>query len=160
MNVIKGGHLRPDPDLEKIVRGKYKNLNEIASNDPDLWTKYQDEVYKDCIKHGLKEEQVFVEAGDTIIWHPQLPHGGSMIQDPSLTRNSFVVHTTPAGVPVYHIDMFFNECQQPKTDTDWKYLEYDNTYVLQHDQIGITHEKVINIESIQNKTLFEVLFSR
>jgi ectoine hydroxylase-related dioxygenase (phytanoyl-CoA dioxygenase family) len=57
---------------------------------------------------GLFAEEVYVEKGDTIIWHPLLAHGGAKYKDLSRTRLSFVVHTTPDNVPVFHTDVFFN----------------------------------------------------
>jgi phytanoyl-CoA hydroxylase len=48
-----------------------------------------------------------VGAGDCLILHPRLPHGGGVIRDKSKTRCNIVMHTTPEGVPVYHQDAFF-----------------------------------------------------
>jgi Phytanoyl-CoA dioxygenase (PhyH) len=45
--------------------------------------------------------------GDTLIWHPDLPHGGSAIVDPGLTRASIVFHCAPEGVPVYGPERFY-----------------------------------------------------
>jgi hypothetical protein len=73
-----------------------------------MWEKYQDRVTRQCMDAGLKVEKVAVKAGGTVIWHPQLPHGGSAIGDISRTRHSLVMHLAPVGTPVYHQDVFFN----------------------------------------------------
>ncbi|MBU1347605.1 MAG: phytanoyl-CoA dioxygenase family protein [Alphaproteobacteria bacterium] len=43
-------------------------------------------------KRGLKPVRFSGEAGDVFIWHGQLIHGGSKIEDFGRTRNSLVVH--------------------------------------------------------------------
>jgi phytanoyl-CoA hydroxylase len=48
-----------------------------------------------------------VEAGDTVIWHPELPHGGLPADDPMRTRWSIVFHCAPASVQVHQHDRFF-----------------------------------------------------
>lgn len=46
---------------------------------------------------GLKEERFTCKAGDVFFWHAQLFHGGSEIDDLSLTRRSIVTHYWRAG---------------------------------------------------------------
>lgn len=41
---------------------------------------------------GIEKQSLECEAGDLFIWHSQLLHGGSPINDPSATRRSIVVH--------------------------------------------------------------------
>lgn len=43
-------------------------------------------------EHGLKPEVFTCKRGDALIWHASLLHGGAVVEDPSLTRKSFVVH--------------------------------------------------------------------
>ncbi len=45
--------------------------------------------------------------GDTVIWHPELPHGGSPAQDPVRTRWSIVFHCAPKLIQVHQHDRFF-----------------------------------------------------
>lgn len=45
--------------------------------------------------------------GDTVIWHPQLPHGGSPAADPARTRWSMVFHCAPSNIQVFQHDKFF-----------------------------------------------------
>ncbi len=43
-------------------------------------------------ERGLKPEVFTCKRGDVLIWHASLLHGGSPVEDPSLTRKSFVIH--------------------------------------------------------------------
>lgn len=43
-------------------------------------------------EHGLETETFTCKQGDVLIWHHSLLHGGSVVEDPSLTRRSFVIH--------------------------------------------------------------------
>jgi ectoine hydroxylase-related dioxygenase (phytanoyl-CoA dioxygenase family) len=46
-------------------------------------------------------------AGDTVIWHPELPHGGLPAANPDRTRWSIVFHCSPAEVQVHQHDRYF-----------------------------------------------------
>jgi hypothetical protein len=53
--------------------------------------------------HGLEPEVFTCKRGDVLIWHASLLHGGAVVEDPSLTRKSFVVHfSTRANYRVRH----------------------------------------------------------
>lgn len=47
---------------------------------------------RQAAEHGLATEHFTCKRGDVLIWHASLLHGGSAVEDPSLTRKSFVVH--------------------------------------------------------------------
>jgi len=83
---------------------------------------YQRSVAAQCRSVGLASEPLCVQKGDTIIWHPQAPHGGAEIRDLTRTRYSLVMHTTPLGVPVYHQDVFFNPSKQVSDRAPWQYV--------------------------------------
>jgi phytanoyl-CoA hydroxylase len=42
--------------------------------------------------HGLEKATFYPKPGDVLIWHAQLLHGGSVINDPRQTRASLVTH--------------------------------------------------------------------
>src|SRR5262245_11803096 len=105
--VMEGGHLLPELDRAAIAR---EVLGEGAAIPPDsmpLFDTYQKRVADQGHAVGLKVYNVPVRKGSTIIWHPQLPHGGAPIRDVKRTRFSFVMHTTPEGAAVYHQHAFF-----------------------------------------------------
>ena len=74
-------------------------------------------------------KRLYVEAGDSLIWHPQLPHGGTPINDRSRTRFSLVLHNTPVGVPVYHQHAFFNPNKQFPEAPHWTYREVEGRQI-------------------------------
>lgn len=43
-------------------------------------------------ERGLETEVFTCKRGDVLIWHTSLLHGGALVEDPSLTRKSLVVH--------------------------------------------------------------------
>lgn len=48
-----------------------------------------------------------LRAGDTVIWHPDLPHGGSPARNAALTRWSMVFHCAPVSIQVHQHHAFF-----------------------------------------------------
>jgi len=148
LSVIRGAHLLPEIDRVSIALRRFEDLEKLPSLDQELWDDYQGEVARTCEQQGLRVERVLVEKGDTIIWHPHLPHGGAPILDPSRTRNSFVIHTTPLGVPVYHENAFFNPTNELPTAAP-EYDQIDNYYLVHHDAIDIGHQLVVNLRELK-----------
>jgi ectoine hydroxylase-related dioxygenase (phytanoyl-CoA dioxygenase family) len=140
LNVVRGGHLVPEFDREKIALQHYPSLDEVPGNSEVLWNTYQQMVIDRCAELGLKTELVEVEAGDTVIWHPQLPHGGSHIEDITRTRHSLVLHVTPVGVPVYYQDVFFNPSKPVPEQAPWAYLDFGNRQYVAHSQVEFAHK--------------------
>jgi len=132
-----------------MAHTKYADLDTINPADPGLWDAYQKYVLEDCLAQGLKIETLPVPKGATVIWHPQLPHGGAPIQDKSLTRHSLVVHTTPTGTPVYHQNTFFNRGKEFAVEPGWSYFENDRANILQQTQIDIMHQKQVAIADLR-----------
>lgn len=139
LQVIRGGHSIPELDRAALAAEFYANLDEIPANSQILWDTYQARVLKACLEQGLHVGRVPVEAGDVVIWHPQLPHGGSEIGDIGLTRHSIVFHTTPKGVPVYHQNVFFNPQREVPYQAGWPYELYGDRYYAKHPVIEVGH---------------------
>jgi phytanoyl-CoA hydroxylase len=139
LEVIEGGHLVGELDRERLATDHYGSLDDVKSMDGDLWIKYQDTVVARCDGRGLKSKRLHVGAGDSLIWHPQLPHGGSPIRDRTKTRFSIVMHTTPEGVPVYHQDAFFRPNTPYPETPHWRYREVDGRQVVEHQGISFDH---------------------
>ena len=125
LQVVRKGHLIPEFDRPAIALEHHSSLAEVPANSAVLWDAYQSRVMDACTERGLVAEKIRVKAGDVIIWHPQLPHGGSAIGDISRTRHSFVMHVTPEGVPVYQQDVFFNPAKQVPDRAAWSYLKFE-----------------------------------
>lgn len=134
LEIIPGSHKIID-EIEfrnEIGRIELDKLGSINPHSTELWTTYQKRVFEKCEELGLKKESICVKKGDTIIWHPQLMHGGSRIMDPSKSRNSFVMHVTPKNFMVYSQDKYFDPSLDrsiPSTDQSINYVESDNRFI-------------------------------
>lgn len=145
LEVVRKGHLVPEEDREAIALRHYKTLDEVppggSAGRDILWDEYQSMVLDACKKRGLIKERVHAKAGDIIIWHPQLPHGGSHIDDLTRTRHSFVMHVTPVGTPVYHQDVFFNPAKRVSERARWRYAKFDGRKYVDGHKIDIGHRE-------------------
>jgi len=126
LKLYEKGHLLKEEDLRQIRQVFYSSHKETPDTCMDLWTEYQDRVEARCIRAGLDFKILDVKKGDTVLWHPMLPHGGSEIIKPGATRNSIVFHVTPEDVPVYRARSFFNPEVKQSPKVSWKYLEEKN----------------------------------
>lgn len=90
----QGGHLiLPDRDF---VGTGYDNMEN-----------YFETIRSVCRERGLPLRSFTAKKGDTLIWHPQLPHGGSNIVDASRSRRSIVFHYIIDGSPMWGPNEFF-----------------------------------------------------
>jgi hypothetical protein len=74
-------------------------------------------VAEQAEQRGLVLARSSVKKGDTVIWHPLLPHGGSPVDDPTLSRASIVFHVHPEDTPMYGLDVFFGLREGPMPDS-------------------------------------------
>lgn len=139
LEVIRKGHLIPEVDRESMARDAYGTPDAVPPTSQLLWDRYQQAIAAQCAERGLTVEQVCVSAGDCIIWHPQLPHGGGKIHDFNRTRHSLVLHVTPVGVPVYHQDVFFNPSKEVPSNARWEYLEFGGRLYANHPFVEFGH---------------------
>jgi hypothetical protein len=92
---FRGGHkLARDADL-------YDDPSVTISN-------YFSVVEKACLDAGLKLEKFTPHKGDTLIWLPELPHGGSPRDKVGSSRRSMVFHYLPCGTPIHGVNEFFD----------------------------------------------------
>jgi phytanoyl-CoA hydroxylase len=141
LEVVRKGHLIPELNREAIALEHYGSLEEVPKSSDVLWDSYQAKVMQACTERGLSVEQIRVSAGDVIIWHPQLPHGGSQIKDLSRTRHSFVMHVTPERTPVYQQDVFFNPGKHVPDRARWSYGKFAGRKYVDGDTIDIGHRE-------------------
>lgn len=123
LEVMEGGHLLKELDREAMALDHYGSLDRVPPFDESLWVKYQDAVADQGHRCGLRMKKLYAEAGDALIWHPQLPHGGTPIRNPSRTHFSLIMHNTPVGVPVYHQEVFFRPGELVPSEAPWRYYE-------------------------------------
>lgn len=105
--------------LEDVREGSgelcyYRGGHKVA-RDADLYgdpattmDAYFPKVEAACKAAGLELERFTPNKGDTLLWLPELPHGGSPRRDPRASRRSIVFHCLPAGTPIHGVKEFFN----------------------------------------------------
>lgn len=71
------------------------------------WGEYCEDVSEECRRRNLPLEPGMFRKGDTLIWHPELPHGGGERKLTDRTRWSLVFHYLPENTPIAGIDSFF-----------------------------------------------------
>jgi ectoine hydroxylase-related dioxygenase (phytanoyl-CoA dioxygenase family) len=140
LQVVKRGHLLAEEDRESIARLLYENLDDLQPGDHRLWDSYQRRVMESCVAAGLVVEDIYVGKGSTVIWHPQLPHGGAPILDASRTRNSLVCHVTAKNAAVYHMNAFFNPGKEFDASKEWAYRNVDGRDYIDHGVVAFNHE--------------------
>jgi phytanoyl-CoA hydroxylase len=138
--LIPGGHRIEYVDPAPIAARHFPDLAAIPKLSAVLWDEYQACVTRHCDEHGLKLRHVPVQKGDTILWHPLLPHGGAPITDPDRTRHSIVVHTVPEQTPVYQSDVFFNRHAAPARKPWWHYRAHRGRLMAEMPPAGFPEE--------------------
>lgn len=126
LKLYEKGHLLEEEDLKQIRQMFYNSYRDTPDTCMDLWTEYQDRVETRCETAGLDFKILNVKKGDTVLWHPMLPHGGSEIIKSETTRNSIVFHVTPEDTPVYQARSFFNPEVKQDQKVSRKYFEEKN----------------------------------
>jgi len=149
LEVLEGGHMIAELDREAMALRRYGSLDDIPRFDNEIWIEYQDTVTSRGREKGLPIKKLYVDSGDTLIWHPQLPHGGSPIKDPHRTRFSWVIHTTPVGVPVYNQNVFFNPTREFSTTPPWGYLDQDGRKIADMRYGVAFNDKVYPLEQFK-----------
>ncbi len=104
----EGAHRFPIDEDEIFQR----ILQENPGADPAAVSKhalgnYDAVVITESPNHGTLKTRP-IKQGDVLIWHANLPHGGSIADDPFRTRWSVVAHHSPVSVQVYPSPEFFS----------------------------------------------------
>jgi ectoine hydroxylase-related dioxygenase (phytanoyl-CoA dioxygenase family) len=156
LEVMQGGHLMPELDREAIAIRRFGALDKIPDTDGDTWMEYQNTVVEAGRARRLPVKKLYVQAGDSLIWHPQLPHGGTPIRDTSRTRFSLVMHTTPVGVPVYHQDAFFAPSRAFPEVAPWSYREVEGRQIADFRHgVGFGHERAYQLSEFRQPEFVE-----
>jgi ectoine hydroxylase-related dioxygenase (phytanoyl-CoA dioxygenase family) len=154
LEVMQGGHLIPEIDREALALRRYGALDKIPNMDGDAWMEYQASVVEAGRARRLAVRKLHVQAGDSLIWHPQLPHGGTAIRDATRSRLSFVMHTTPVGVPVYHQDVFFAPSRPFPDKAPWTYREAEGRRIADFRHgVGFGHERAYQLAEFRQPEL-------
>ncbi len=82
--------------------GRFKHFDEDRDG-PDGLDGWYAWVKRETEARAVKPAYFHAKKGDVLFWHAGLVHGGSDIEDKSLTRRSLVAHYCPAHIrPLYH----------------------------------------------------------
>jgi hypothetical protein len=65
-------------------------------------TCYEPAIQREIAEHGLKPEHFIAKKGDVLIWHANLLHGGTQVQQRNLSRKALVCHFFAEGATCYH----------------------------------------------------------
>lgn len=100
--------------LEYITGGHKVQVDPVsfAANRPDvssrdLFGAFGEHIDTVCTEKGMRVVSPNISKGDVVIWHADLPHGGSKIEEAGATRYSVVAHYLPEGSYVTEIDYFW-----------------------------------------------------
>lgn len=107
LTAVRGGH-DVNVDDVAVARSLFSDGSEIPPIHMPLWQAYQEAVVAACGEAGLEPEVLHARAGDAIVWHALLPHGGMPIDASAPTRHSLVVHSIPIATGVRQAEVFFN----------------------------------------------------
>jgi ectoine hydroxylase-related dioxygenase (phytanoyl-CoA dioxygenase family) len=137
LRALRGGHRDGRVDPFNFARTNLASIEEQTAGGAPLWTPYQVAVVTKCREEGCEEVLIPAKRGDVVIWHPQLPHGGSAIKEATRTRKSVVFHVTPENVPVYQADVFFNENISPSRVSKFRYtIHSGRQFAIQSTTVG------------------------
>lgn len=127
LNYYPGGHrLIPDAELYRARLG----------NDA-----YFKAVIDACEQAGLPLTRFFPQKGDTLIWHPQLPHGGGRRLDPAAPRHSMVFHYMKASAAIYSPNDFFAGNDLLPARPALKTVEIGQISAIDHGQPQFFHNR-------------------
>jgi phytanoyl-CoA hydroxylase len=117
---------------EARVRLPNANIEEQLLMALDL---YNGEVIRTAPKIS-ESKLIELQKGDTVIWHPELPHGGSAAADPFLTRWSMVTHCSPVNIQVHQHDKFFLHCEDNAPLNRYDYFEMNGRKIANSGNIS------------------------
>ena len=105
---VPGSHALAPIDVGAIASALYGDPTRAPAADPAGWDTYQRAVQEQAAAAGLTARELHLRAGDVVVWHPELLHGGAVQRDPARTRDSIVFHVTPPNTPVSGQDVFYD----------------------------------------------------
>jgi ectoine hydroxylase-related dioxygenase (phytanoyl-CoA dioxygenase family) len=81
----------------------YVLAEDCGLQDPSTYAQhYEPAIQKEIEEGGFKAEYFIAKKGDVLIWHANLLHGGSRVQQNGLSRKALVCHYFAEGVVCYH----------------------------------------------------------
>ena len=96
--VVAGSRDLPIVTIDDLGLEVPKNTKQLKSN----YTIYEEAVKSIVEENNLAKEPITIKKGQCLIWAANTLHGGSTMNDPSLTRKSLVVHYHFSGCEYYN----------------------------------------------------------
>jgi hypothetical protein len=108
LTFLVGGHRLP----EHVYSGAFKHFD-IARDGAEQHDAHYRKLHAEAARRGLTQRTFLGRKGDVLLWHADLPHGGSAIAEPGRTRRSLVTHFCP-GSCMPHYFQFVAEARRRK----------------------------------------------
>ena len=137
LEIVDGGHLVQEPDRCEVLQRYYNENEEIDQFDSRLWEDYQSQVKALCDASNKERRIVEMSPGDTLIWHPHLPHGGSKIKNPKRSRLSIVNHVIAKNAAIGGMKSFFGRNANPIPN--YSLFEFGGREFVRHDNVCFGH---------------------
>ena len=81
------------PDFAFGGHKKHWNAEDDGQAVHDTWSRW---IHEEAAKRGLPVQHFLPQKGDILIWHADLAHGGAVVENTALSRQSLVGHFCPA----------------------------------------------------------------
>lgn len=88
--------------LPYLMNKDYGNKGSATMLGPKTYVDYENAVEAMVAEHSLERKIFTAKAGDALVWHANLLHGGEPVRDPNTTRKSMVFHYYAQDVICYH----------------------------------------------------------
>ena len=88
--------------LKYVMSEDFANGNTALQLGVDFRKQYEDKIADVIQQHNFTPHSFLAKKGDVLIWHANLLHAGSPVQQAHLTRKSLVAHYFAEGVLQYH----------------------------------------------------------
>jgi len=123
------------PGSHKIPKFNFGRTG-ILKKDISLFNPIQFSEYLDktCKEYGIEKKVLLIKKGDILIWHGGLAHGGSIINNPEMTRKSFVCHYSTLEAQPKHRYEHHNDSSE---------ASYYNGVAIYKDPTNPTGEDVV-----------------
>jgi phytanoyl-CoA hydroxylase len=104
-----GGHRLP----EHVYSGTSKHFNFERDGQEQHDAHYRG-LHAEAARRGLMKSTFLPKKGDVLLWHAELPHGGSEVTNAGRTRRSLVTHYCPLSLTPHYF-LFSSESRRTKT---------------------------------------------
>jgi ectoine hydroxylase-related dioxygenase (phytanoyl-CoA dioxygenase family) len=133
---VKGGQ-NYDIDVASILKQVETQLPDASRGEQLLEAL---DRYNGVVINRAGESEITIisdlNKGDTVIWHPELPHGGSPAVDPFRSRLSMVVHCASDEVQVHQHDAFFAFAEGEAPADRYGYIEREGRRIAYAGEVA------------------------